>query len=431
MSASPRTSGLERWLAALVFGVPLYYLVTEHTRELFFVTWSKPWTLGVLLYSAFLCALLWSYTRVWPRWLEVLRRIALVLTGSTFAALVALEVGLRIADRPKYQELDNSGRHAADPDVGHVYVPNHRQTLQSREYRVEWASNAQGVRCDRDFGPKQPGVIRVLCVGDSFTACDQVEYRESWPAVLEACLNHDLQPARFEVVNAGFPGFATVNEARWIAKFAAAFAPDVVLLGMTPNDLLENQFPLQYTARNGQMVSSASTDADAQRYEHRKNWWCLAGVVERSLLKARFDKAPAVRRLLGRPPINHMEAYMVERNEKAQRLYALCEQYLEDARANAESLGAKFGLVVIPYSHQMHALGPNLDPTRFGRHWTEYAAAHGVMAVDALSAFLAHEEPASLHWKEDTHCTAAGYALVAAEVCRMLVEHREELGLPR
>ena len=270
-AATNRSTRIEPWFAALVLGVPLAYLVTERTHEVFVFTWSRTWTVLVLVYLAFFVAWLASYRREVPRGLALARRLVLVLAWSTLAALVAIEVGLRALDAPKFREGDNSGRHAADPDVGHVYVPNHRQTLTSREYSVEWASNAQGVRGDRDFGPKEPGVIRVVCVGDSFTACDQVPYRESWPAVLESCLDERAAPAHFEVVNAGFPGFGTVNEAPWIAKFGAAFAPDVVLVGMTPNDLLENQFPLQYTAREGQLVSSASTEADEARFAHRRN----------------------------------------------------------------------------------------------------------------------------------------------------------------
>jgi len=416
-------------LAALALGVPLWFLASEITPQPFVFGWSKRWCLAVITYAAFYGLTLWSYRRSVPRTLALVRKSGVVLALSLWLALSGVEATLRLAKRPAFQPLDNSGRHVADPDVGHVYRPNHEQVLQSREFRALWRSNAQGVRAERDFGPKAPNVVRVLCVGDSFTACDQVDYAQSWPAVLERCLADEFGPGQVEVVNAGFPGFGTVNEARWLAKFGAAFEPDLVLLAMTPNDLLENQFPLQYTAREGALVSSASSDADRERHERRGAWWRLAAAVERSRLAERLQRSPALKRMLGRRPYNHIEAYLVERDAKAVRLYELAERYVLEARAGAAALGASFAVLIIPYSHQLAPLGAGLDPGRFGAHWRAFGAAQGFPVADARAKFLAHPAPHTLHWEEDSHCTAEGYALVGQVACELLLEHRSELGL--
>jgi hypothetical protein len=243
-------------------------------------------------------------------------------------------------------------------------------------------------------------------------------------------LNRALDTPRVEVVDAGFPGFATVNEARWIAKFGAQFEPDLVIVAMTPNDLLENQTPLQYGARDGMLVSSTSTDADRARFEHRSQCWCLAGAVERSLLYDRVINSIEFKRLVGRRTVNHLEAYMTSPNDKAKRVYELADGYLLEARDNAAKLGAKFAVVVIPYSHQLRELGPGLDPRLYGEHWVDFGRRHGFPVVDCLPAFLAHPQRETLHWKEDTHCTAAGYQLVGSEACRLLRQNAVELGLP-
>ena len=120
---------------------------------------------------------------------------------------------------------------------------------------------------------------------------------------------------------------------------------------------------------------------------------------------------------------------MVTPNERAERLYGLAQDYLLEARGAAEALGAKFGVVVIPYSHQLHPLGPGLDPTLFGRHWSQFGEREGFPVVDCLTAFLAHPDPLSLHWKEDTHCNAAGYALVGESVATAMLEQRAAFGL--
>jgi hypothetical protein len=67
----------------------------------------------------------------------------------------------------------------------------------------------------------------------------------------------------------------------------------------------------------------------------------------------------------------------------------------------------------------------------FGRHWEQFGAAQGFPARDALPHFTTHADPSSLHWREDTHCTAAGYELVARAACELLLEQRDALGLVR
>ena len=428
----PRTNRLERITATVLVALLLAYVATERSSDPWILGWSQPWV-ALLVGSVGLAVLsLGSYRRALPTWLSATRRTLVASTAAIVVLLVATESALQAADRPAYEELDNSGRHAADPDVGHVYVPSHRQVLQTREYRIEWTSNVQGVRAERDFGPKAAGVTRILCVGDSFTACDQVPYAQSWPAVLEASLAQRLAEAgstrRVEVVNAGFPGFSTANEAAWIAKFGASFEPDLVLIATTPNDLSENPFPLQYTARDGRMVSASATEDDERRYEHRRNWWCVAGALERSLLAQRIAASPAWARLRGRPPFHHIEAYESQPGPKAQRLYELADRCMLAARDASIALGARFGIVVIPYSRQLHEFDAGLDGGAYGAHWREFAQRNGLACIDARERFLDHAAPATLYWREDNHCTAAGYALVAEAAAELVWSRRNELG---
>src|SRR5262245_35880499 len=123
-STSRKTLRIERAIAAIAFAVPLAYLVTERTRDVFCATWSKPWTAAILAYGAFYAVLLASYKRELPRWVRALRTLGVVVPASVMAALVCAEIALRLSDHPAFEPLDAGGRHLADPDVGHVYVAN-------------------------------------------------------------------------------------------------------------------------------------------------------------------------------------------------------------------------------------------------------------------------------------------------------------------
>ena len=427
-----RSSSLERSAAAVLAGLGLAYVLTERRPDPWLLCWSQRWVALIVVVAAACVLLLRSYARELSPWIVATRRTLVACACTLVLLLVGTEAALRAADSPAFRELDNSGRHAPDPDVGHVYVANHRQVLQTREYRVEWASNTQGVRGERDIGAKPQGVTRVLCVGDSFTACDQVPYAESWPAALERELSARLASAGIqrtvEVVNAGFPGFSTANEAAWIAKFGARFEPDLVLVATTPNDLSENQFPLQYTARDGRMVSANATEDDERRYEHRRQWWCIAGALERSLLAQRVVASPAWSRLLGRPPFHHVGAYEAPPSATAVRLYELADRYMLAARDASTALGARFGIVVIPYKRQLNEFERGLDGGAYAAHWTEFAVRTAVPCIDARPRFLAAPDPAALFWREDNHCTATGYALVAQAAAELVWARRSELG---
>ncbi|MCK6446128.1 MAG: GDSL-type esterase/lipase family protein [Planctomycetes bacterium] len=417
----------ERFAAAVLFALPVLYLASERTRQVDVWRWSWSWLAWIGLAALVWIAWVASYSRPWPSPVVFARKLALVLGSSLVIAALVLESVLRATTNYAYEELDNRGRHAFDPDVGHVFVPNWKQTLQEHEFRVEWQSNAQGLRADRDFGPKPEGVQRILVVGDSFTAGEQVPYAETFPAVIEQSLR--ATRPNVEVLNAGHPGFSTISSARWIAKFAARFEPDVVVLAMTPNDLLENQIPLIYVARDGALVSGSATDADAARYADHRGWWSLYGLVERSLLKQRLENAPAIKRWRTGSAFTHFRAFQVEQDAKSKQLHALAEEHVLAAKAAAEAAGARFALITIPFREQLGPLEPNLDGAAFGRRWSAFATARGFAALDLLPAFAAHPRPTELYWRYDSHCTAAGYRLIGETVAAWLAERAKELGL--
>lgn len=412
---------MERWIAALVLALPLVYLVTERTKDVWFLRWSKQWMLAIAVYAVFYGLFVWSYEWSTPRIVRTLRSLIVVVATSILVALGIAEIYLRATDKAPYQELENSGRHASDPDVGHVYLPNYAQVIQSREFRTEWRSNAQGLRADRDYGKKAPGVVRILVVGDSFTVGDQVKLEDNYPSVLQSELDRVVGPGHVEVIGAGFPGFGTVHELGWLKKFGASFEPDLVLFGMTPNDLLENQFKILYTASDGALVDSQSTDEDRSRWQERSRWYSLPGFVARTELMRLVQASPSIRRLLHGTGSVHARAFLIEQDKKSKQLYELAQGYLLQARDAAKDMGARFGVIAIPFLEQLGSPEPGQDPALFGQRLVAFGTANGIPVLDLLPAFKKARDPRSLYWREDSHCTAAGYRLIGEEASAFLL----------
>lgn len=421
----PASDPSRRWprrlavaLAAVVFALPLLYLLTDRAVHPRLWRWSARQLAAIAVYGACYAALLASWRVALPSWLRTARGL-LLMTGATLVVnFVVIETVLEALDDAPYTPLPDIGRHAPDPDLGHVFRPDFEQVLQTREWRTVWHSNSQGLRADREYGPRPQGVIRLLAVGDSYTAGEQVPLAQTWPGVLERELRARGEDG-LEVVNAGVPAYGTVHEARWIAKFAPALRPDGIVLAMTPNDLGENLSPDWVRARWGAMVNRKTKEGHFRRWEDRHRWYSVPGWWWRSLLVQRIQRALRGQGE-GSRVYTHRHAYMVEPDAEADRRFAVTEGYLREARDAAARLGADFAIIVIPFLDQLRPMPEGLDPGVFGRRILGFAEAEGIPALDLLPAFRADPDPDALYWREDTHCTAKGYVLVGKATAAFL-----------
>jgi len=82
---------------------------------------------------------------------------------------------------------------------------------------------------------KEPGSIRIFCVGGSTTAGWPYHRRGSYPTRLAAILSDLLPATKVEVINAGFHGFDS-SRAVAVVQEVARFSPDMILFYSGYND---------------------------------------------------------------------------------------------------------------------------------------------------------------------------------------------------
>jgi hypothetical protein len=101
---------------------------------------------------------------------------------------------------------------------------------------VSWRNNAQGFRRSEDTPETPaPGVVRVLSMGDSFTAGYRVDQEETFSRLLEKDLTARV-PAEVLISEIEEP----VTGLFWLDRSGARFHPAVVLLGVTlGNDIAQ------------------------------------------------------------------------------------------------------------------------------------------------------------------------------------------------
>jgi hypothetical protein len=122
-----------------------------------------------------------------------------------------------------------------DADLG--WRPRPRASSRDGNVNID----AAGMR--RNDNPAQlpkdtAGALRIVAIGDSFTFGDEVSDNETWPAQLERLLQQGGVPAR--VFNLGTNAYGIDQAILRLARDGAPLRPDVVILGLQPENLMRN-----------------------------------------------------------------------------------------------------------------------------------------------------------------------------------------------
>ncbi|HET8645180.1 MAG TPA: SGNH/GDSL hydrolase family protein, partial [Vicinamibacteria bacterium] len=165
----------------------------------------------------------------------------LLAAAVTLVMLAAAELAARWARarRGGGREDDALARYSEfDPRLGWRKRPGARATYRRREYTVEVAINALGLR-DRERAPAPPpGTFRILALGDSFVEGYTVPLEQTVTQQLERRLTRPDCP--LEVINGGTSGYSTDQEYLFYQEEGARLGAAVVLLFFYYNDVVLN-----------------------------------------------------------------------------------------------------------------------------------------------------------------------------------------------
>lgn len=128
----------------------------------------------------------------------------------------------------------------------------------------ELRTNELGFRDDKSaIPPKQDGEFRIVVLGDSFTVSAGVEYRDIYTSVLETRLREQRPKTR--VINLAVSGYNAVQYALVLDEVGLSLAPDLVVVGLFP----ENDFTNSHRETALAIASGRQSAVPEQRwYEH-------------------------------------------------------------------------------------------------------------------------------------------------------------------
>jgi hypothetical protein len=110
-----------------------------------------------------------------------------------------------------------------------------------RQYAgVRVVTNSLGLR---DYRPpsKSSDKEQILVLGDSFTFGYGVPLEGSYPYRLEQLLNGQAGADEYEVINAGVPGYDTVDEFELLQTILPEYSPRWIIVGLHPGDFMSRE----------------------------------------------------------------------------------------------------------------------------------------------------------------------------------------------
>jgi len=186
-------------------------------------------------------------SRGWRRWLP---RVAALLFGLVLAALfMEAAVLLVMGEQVKFP------RRVVGAPWGLRYnEPGACYRHKSRDGVWWFRINHQGMRADRDYSyAKEPGVKRIISLGDSYTVGFEVANDQTFSSVLEKELN--AAGVRVEVLNAGVSGFGNAEQCLYLERELMKYQPDLVLVSFYSNDLDDNVRSGLFDIDDGRLVA--------------------------------------------------------------------------------------------------------------------------------------------------------------------------------
>jgi hypothetical protein len=118
-----------------------------------------------------------------------------------------------------------------DPEPGYTLLA---PGTQGKWGGITLTANQMGLRGPETTFEKPAGTVRILNLGDSIAMGWAVSYEDTYGHQLEGLLaGADDSGAKYEVINAGVPGWNPKNELAYLLDEGFRYEPDLIVLDMT------------------------------------------------------------------------------------------------------------------------------------------------------------------------------------------------------
>ena len=360
---------------------------------------------------------------------KTLLRIVALDLGVLLSVFIVAELLLRLlAPQPVQRLLE--GVYATDPKFGLTFAAGTSTVANNGFGDHTFAINSFQAR-DTEHGPKQPGELRILVLGDSFSENQAMDVDKLYANVLEAELGKRRPGQRVTVVNAGMAGWGIWQYHAYLEQWLAKIAPDVVVLsiGITGDFVYDSKQP----ESAGMELYHGQPVWPGGGWQRKAKFWAWYGV---KLLDQHSHAFVALRQAAYWPSLwlrvgstPRLTALVLD-NALADKVRGPTTEALKVLVNKAKSGGAKVAVLSVPMRYEALADAQqeriqweNPDLTRLDfdrptRLLAELTTAVQVPLCDPRKALAAASEPT--YFPRFEHWNDAGNRLVAHALLQCL-----------
>lgn len=313
------------------------------------------------------------------RWAAVALGLAVALAAAE-GALRVTGAGAPAPRRHEYNFLRREGDAFWVFDLAkppsHVWDGDPYGTLPPGA-RMTYPIDACGLRGP----PPDPARPKALVVGDSFTFGEGVAYEDTFCARLETALASVASPPP-QALNAGVPGYGTIEQAARLPHWLEQFRPRAVVLVFVPNDPI----PLDDAFATDDLLGSRAEEPGLR----------LARLVRGVLGRSAADE---------RAEAWYRSYYFGERAERWQA----AREALGAMQRLAKGSEARFGVVLFPLLHRL----AERPFERIHAAVSAECASRGIPFLDLAGALAEEDERALWVHPSDHHPNARAHAIAA------------------
>ena len=323
-------------------------------------------------------------------------------------------------------------------EVGGLQAP--RANVRGRHaipgvFDVTLTINSQRFRGQRVY-ETQPGrgVLRIAALGDSFTLGAGANDDEAYPAQLERILQERLHRDGAhrvaEVINAGATGTGTGEQALWYTAWVRAFHPQIVVLTVVSNDLMDDLVRNLFVVDTaGRASPRTMADIDAAAHSVRRARRLVNALPGYGFLAQHSHLLNLLRmsasRRLGWQAATGPAEHPAEDWQK-QGLFSMCSEvvWLND---RVHESGARLAVVFVPFPQGIRSPDSYWAETSHSivEALTEACSKHAILFSDTspvIRRLMEQGQPPLYYGGRDFHPTAHGYRVIAEAVADLLIK---------
>ena len=342
----------------------------------------------------------------------------LLVLGAVVVALLVGEAALRLVPPRGFVDLP-SDLLIPHPTLGRVMRPNYGPVEKvTSELSFQVQTNSYGLR-DVEIGPKAPGVIRFLVLGDSFTWGDGVNVDDTYVKQLEKLLNGRCGRARspaYEVINAGVPEWGPAQMWLYLKDYGVRFQPDLVLLDVCDLDIYRNGPYLATVFDSPSLPSRPSSGVPPRSHLSSLKIWLTQHSRLYNIAAVYAVHSPVLNDWLQKTGLRAEKPreFLSADLGYTERVLKENEQIMEMMKDFSKRRGIRFMAAYIPTASQVKAIAERkMTDARVAQMMRRVFRDAPESLVNLSSGFAMASDQGTLYYAWDGHWTAKGHRLAA------------------